>query len=177
VIDFDGVAPFQDFPTYSEDGFTLTTNIGDVRINDAFSPGNNAAQPSAGFGQGVDSSFTFINNHNMLFDMKSIDLLEATGYPNTFGVTMIATKSDFSTVSQTFTLDGIPGIETFIFSPEFTDLLSLQIIEDYSNPFFIDLVQIDNLVVSTVPEPSTLALLAIGGLGLLGVIKRKSTTH
>lgn len=177
TIDFEGVAPFQDFPTFSEEGFILTTNVGEVRINDAFSPGNNAAQPSFGFGQGLDSSFTLTNDNSRLFNVLSIDLLEATTFPDTFGVTIIGTKFDFTTVMQTFTLDGIAGIETFAFLPEFTNLISLKVVEDSTNTFLTDVVQIDNIQlsdVSAVPEPSIFLGLATA-LGFGAFSKRKSS--
>lgn len=177
TIDFDGVAPFQDFPTFSEKGFILTVNVGEVRVNDAFSPGNNAAQPSFGFGQGLDSSFTLTNGKNHLFNVLSIDLLEATVFPDTFGVTAIGTKSDSTTVSQTFTLDGIAGRETFVFSPEFTSLISLNIVEDSTNSFSVDIVQVDNIELSTVaavPEPLTI-LGSATALGFGALLKRESS--
>src|SRR4029434_10767949 len=69
VIDFDSAASFRDFPTHSEDGFTLTPNIGKVRINNAFAPFSNAAQPSFGFGQSIDSGFTSTNNLALPFSV------------------------------------------------------------------------------------------------------------
>ena len=163
TIDFDSVAPFTDFPTYSEDSFTLTPNVGEVRINDAFAPFSNAAQPSFGFGQGFDSGFTFTSDLHSPFRLLSIDLLEATGFPDTFGVTLIGMRSDSSLVTQTFTLDGIAGAQTFILPSSFSDLTSLRIAEDTANGFFIDIVQIDNVRFAAVPEPGTWALLGLAG--------------
>src|SRR5262249_19656910 len=124
IIDFDGVAPFTDFPVYSEDGFTLTPSIGEVRINNAFAPFSNAAQPSFGFGQGLDSGFTFTNDGQLPFRLSSIDLLEATEYPARFGVTLTGTRTDSSVVTQTFTLDGVAGAQTFILPASFSNLRS-----------------------------------------------------
>jgi hypothetical protein len=149
IIDFNG-APPGDYNPYSEDGFTLTPSGGAtaVRISDFFSPGDNAAGPDTGFGQGLDSSFTFTNDSNLPFDAVSIDLLEAVSAPQAFGVTIIGTKADQSMVTQTFTLDGIAGKQNFTFSPDFTELVSLKIAEDSSNAFFTDDVQIDNVVLA-----------------------------
>jgi len=174
TIDFDSVAPFTDFPTYSEDGFTLTPNVGEVRINNALAPFSNAAQPSFGFGQGFDSDFTFISDVHLPFNLLSIDLLEATVFPDAFGVTFIGTRSDSSLVTQTFTLDGIAGAQTFTLPSSFSSLRSLRIAEDTANGFFIDIVQIDNVQFAVVPEPSTWSLLGLaGGVILICVLYEK----
>jgi hypothetical protein len=144
TINFDQ-SPWQDYSVYTEKGFSLTPNVGKVRINDAFSPGNMAAQPSFGFGQGMDSSFTFSNEQHWAFNALSIDLLEASDYPDTFGVTMIGTRTNTTIATQTFTLDGIPGAQTFFFSPDFTNLVSLKIAKNASDRFDVDIVQIDNV--------------------------------
>ena len=174
TIDFDSVAPFTDFPTYSEDGFTLTPNVGEVRINNAFAPFSNAAQPSFGFGQGLDSGFTFTSDLHLPFSLLSIDLLEATVFPDSFGVTLIGTRWDSSAVTQTLTLDGIAGAQTFTLPSSFSDLRSLRIAEDTANGFFIDIVQIDNVQFAVVPEPGTWSLFGLSmGVVLLRVFYEK----
>jgi hypothetical protein len=170
TIDFDDVTvprdPF-DPPlwTYSEDGFTLTPNFGEIYISNLYPPYSNAAFPSSGFGQGNDSSFTFTNDSSLPFEALSIDLLEGTGSPDHYGVTLFGTKSDLSIVTQTFRLDGIAGSQTFAISSAFTDLISLKIGEDASNGFFLDKVAVDNVVLGT-PEPATVLLFGLGGLFL-----------
>ena len=166
VVDFDGVLGDQDFLAYSEDGFTFETNIGEVRIHDAFSD-SMAAHPTFGFGQGVDSHFMVARDVDEEFDVLSIDLLEATGVPEAFGITMTGTKADFGTVSQTFTLDGIPGAETFWLATDFAELISLEIGEDVGNSFSLEKVAIDNVTFGISPEPVTGLLVLLGGLGLL----------
>lgn len=161
TIDFDNTAPYRDFSQYSEDGFTLTTNVGQVRINNAFKPFSNAAQPSFGFGQGMDSSFTFRHSQET-FNLLSIDLLEATGVPEKFGVTLIGTRSDGSTVTRTLTLDGIAGAQTFTLPSTFSGLTSLRIAEDSANSIRTEAVQIDNIRATAPgslqqPEKSALA--------------------
>lgn len=173
VIDFDSVEPFADFPVYFEDGYMLTPNIGGVRIGDAFSSGDNAAQPSFGFGQGIDSSFAFTNDSSNLFSASSIDLLEATVFPDTFGITLIGTKADTSVVSQTLTLDGVAGTETFALSGAFSGLVSLKIAEDITNSFSIDIVAIDDIVLTRVPLPAATWLFGSGLIGLIGFARRK----
>ena len=144
TIDFNK-AQERDYSVYTEDGFSLTPNIGKVRVNSAFPPGSEAASPSFGFGQDSDSSFTFKNQQHRLFSALSIDLLEATGFPQTFGITMIGVKADSTVVTQTFVLDGIPGAQTFIFSSDFNDLVSLKIAKNNSDEFNTEDVQIDNV--------------------------------
>ena len=144
TIDFNK-AQERDYGIYTEDGFSLTANTGAVRINSAFPPGSPAASPSAGFGQDEDSSLIFKNQQHRAFSAVSIDLLEATGFPDTFGITMIGTKADYTVVTQTFILDGIAGAQTFTFSSDFTDLVSLKIAKNFSDSFETEDVQIDNL--------------------------------
>ena len=166
VVDFAGVSG-GDFPTYSEDGFTLATNVGCVRISDTYGQ-NNAAQPSFGFGQGsLDSHVMVTKDDSLLFDVVSIDLLEATGVPEAFGITMMGIKPDASTISQTFTLDGISGAETFWLSLDFVELCALEIWEDTDNSFDTEIVQIDNVTFDISPEPVTGLLVLLGGIGIL----------
>lgn len=171
TIDFDSVPPFaEEVPTYSEDGFTLSPNIGAVLIHNTFAPFSNAAHPTFGFGQGFDSGFTFTSDLHLLFSLLSVDLLEATELPEPFGVTLIGTRSDSSVVTRTFTLDGIAGAQTFALPPEFSDLNSLRIAEDTANGIFTEAVQVDNVRFAVVPEPSTWSLFGLS----VGVILLRS---
>src|ERR1041385_4354961 len=106
TIGFDVATPSADYSQYSEGGFTLTTTVGSVRINNAFVLSGNAAQPSFGFGQGLDSAFTVTSDLHRPFTLLSVDLLEATGFPQKFGVTLTGTHADATFARQTFTLDG-----------------------------------------------------------------------
>jgi len=181
TIDFGDVPAFTDVPVYTEDGFAITTNVGEVRINNCFSPaagealppfgscyavGNNAAQPSFGFGQGMDSKFIFTHAGGLPFEVTSIDLLEATVFPAPFSIVATGFGFDGSTVSQMFTLDGVAGSQTFFFDTSFQGLQSLVLSEDAANSFPIDIVQIDNIVATPVPAPST-AVLMIAGFSVL----------
>jgi hypothetical protein len=154
TITFNGVTPFQDFSEYVESGFSLVATPGQVRVNNAFSPGNNAAQPSFGFGQGMDSRFTLRDSHGRVFDLLSLDLLEATAFPAAYSVVVMGTRGDASTVSQTITLDGVAGAQTFAMPADFTNLISVSIRENPTNQYPTEIVQIDNIVVRPPPPPT-----------------------
>lgn len=149
VMNFNAAKSYSDHRLYTESGFTLKANPGKVRINDAFSPDDNAAQPSFGFGQGLNSRFTLTSNATAPFSIKAIDLLEATVFPKPYGITFIGTKADASIVKHTFKLDGVAGKQTFTFSSDFSGLVSLKMTEDVTNGFSTDVIQIDNVVLST----------------------------
>ena len=157
VIEFEDVPPSTDVPVYSEDGFELTTNVGQVRISDFLSPGDNAAQPSFGFGQGVDSKFILTESDDNPFHLISIELLEASLFPEPWGVTLVGTKSDNSVVTVTFTLDGVAGPETFFLPSAFVGLISVDIEEDASNEYPLDIVLIDDVVLEVQPVPVELS--------------------
>ncbi|RCJ24512.1 hypothetical protein A6S26_18245 [Nostoc sp. ATCC 43529] len=80
-------------------------------------------------------------------------------------VTFVGVKADSSTISNTFTLNGIKGFQTFNFT-NFTNIISTS--WQQVSPFH----QFDNIVISdstttTVPEPtSILGLLSFAAIGL-----------
>nr|WP_320010236.1 PEP-CTERM sorting domain-containing protein [uncultured Desulfobulbus sp.] len=102
-----------------------------------------------------------------LFSVYSIDLSELYDLGVSETVTFYATNSSGATVSQSFTLDGSFGMETFSFSSDFIDVASVYWIQtDYG-------VQFDNIVTSPVPEPSTLLLFGLGLFGLSACTNKK----
>jgi len=147
--------------TYSEAGFTLTE----------FDPDN--VLPFVTFGQGetrYGGSPALYNNNGDggtrltrdgggEFALLSIDLANDKRFGAT-AITFTGTKSDASTVSQSFTIDTNNVLTMFQFSSDFTDLTKVEWRQ--LSPFH----QFDNITVETpatpVPEPGTMALMAVG---------------
>jgi hypothetical protein len=108
------------------------------------------------------------------FGMVSADLAEwSTAYPEAVTVPFVGYRRDGSTVTASFTTDGVmdgtgplADFQTFYFGPEFAGVYRIRI------PAYG--WSLDNLVVS-IPEPGTGAL-AIVGAAILGVrfLKRKT---
>lgn len=106
-----------------------------------------------------------------LFSLSSVDLAGFRGGEGTIQV--VGTFADFSTISTTFSLDGVvDGIggltdfQTFTFGAGWTNLASARIIN--TGPDALQgLFSVDNIVV--VPEPETYTML-LTGLGLLGFL-------
>ena len=84
-------------------------------------------------------------------------------------------------VVQQDTIEGYVGHldGTFLDTPMFTfDTSSITAEYAYNGPIALKAIggatnQYDNVVVAAIPEPSTLTLLALGALGLLGYGRRK----
>lgn len=132
VIDFESLAAadgsFTFLTTYSEDGFTLA-NPSEPNASDAF------GSPHSGNTSYYQGSAALINNYPFTstvltkddggpFNVVSIDLAEITTDGGAAEVPFTGTRADGSTVSATFTTDGVEGFQTFTFDG-FTDLVSL----------------------------------------------------
>jgi hypothetical protein len=123
---------------------------------------NGTAYLAGAFGDSLQFSFT----NGSSFNLVAVDLAEySTVVPNAVTVPFYGYRADGSVVSTSFTTDGIidgagplADFQTFYFGPEFSNLMRVEI------PTFG--WSLDNLVVS-IPEPSSLALLGLGGLALL----------
>jgi hypothetical protein len=110
------------------------------------------------------------------FGVLSVDLAEwSTGYPEPVTVPFVGYRHDGSTVTASFTTDGIidgtgplADFQTFYFPPQFVGLYQVRIPTDGWT--------LDNLVLSYgVPEPGpgTLVMLGAGLLGLR-LLRRKA---
>lgn len=173
VMDFESLAHADDQIadvgfSYSEDGFLLS-NL----MSDGF--------PFASYGTSSEffsGSTALINDNDDgptqltrlgggAFNLQSIDLAELYGLASS--VSFVGTKANGSMVSASFDLDGQVGAETFTFGAEFTNLSSVT----WSNAAYYH--QFDNISVSAVPEPASIAML-MAGLGLLGAIGRRRSS-
>jgi hypothetical protein len=133
-------------------------------------PDNGTAYVLAGLGD----SLMFGLDDGSDFGMVSADLAEwSTAYPEAVTVPFVGYRRDGSTVTASFTTDGVmdgtgplADFQTFYFGPEFAGVYRIRI------PAYG--WSLDNLVVS-IPEPGTGAL-AIVGAAILGVrfLKRKT---
>lgn len=108
-----------------------------------------------------------------LFTLSSITLSEL--YPfdydpefnSEFDIEFSGFFSDGSAISQTFTLDGLVGVETFSFDTGFTDLVSARWLQ---TP---DIYQFDDIKANPVPEPSSILLFGLGLVYFAGVRRNK----
>lgn len=107
------------------------------------------------------------------FSLHTIDLAQLFVGPNFNEVlTFTGHLVGGSTVTQSFTVpgqaSGAPVLSTYLFQPTFANLTSV----DFAGQ---NHYQFTNVVlnVSAVPEPSALALLGTGALGLIGVNARR----
>jgi hypothetical protein len=165
TITFDG-APEQPrgtayaIPEYSESGMVFKP-FGPI---DAAPPyrltrngGGILAMPDNGTAflqTGVGDSLEFYNVDGSAFSLISVDLAEYSFYFNPWDVTFNGFRSDGTMVSTSFTLIGLPSFQTYMFGPEFSDLIRVEVpTQGYS---------LDNVVVATVPEPT------VTGLSILG---------
>jgi hypothetical protein len=171
TIAFDG-SPVQPpgtqylIPQYTESGFVfkpfgpidaappfrLTRNGGGI----SFYPENGTAYLQAMMG----NSLEFYAINGAAFSLGSVDLCEYSMFFASPTVTFNGFKADGTTVSATFTLDGVidgtgaaGDFQTFSFGADFASLVRVEVpTQGYS---------LDNLVV-VIPEPSAGALLLVG---------------
>jgi len=108
-----------------------------------------------------------------LFTLSSIALSELYIYDDgpgvnpEFDVEFSGFFSDGSIISQTFTMDGLTGVEVFSFESEFTNLISVSWMQTQ------DFYQFDDIKASPVPEPSSILLFGIGILFFAGSRRKK----
>jgi hypothetical protein len=110
-----------------------------------------------------------------LFSLRSVDL---AGFPANLEdpVHVIGTYADDSTVTHVLTLDGLvdgPGnevdFESFVLPSSFTGLQRVDFkLNGTGNGNFEALMGIDDLDATAVPEPTSIALLALGLMGGAG---------
>jgi hypothetical protein len=169
-ITFDG-PPFQ--PAGSSFGVSSYTELGmhfrPLPGSDGFTrawtnrasawPDNGTPYILAGAGDTL--AFSYLSGP--LFGLVSVDLAAfSTGFPN-YIVNFVGYRSGGGTITTSFSGNGI-AFQTYYFGPEWLSGLTRVEIPTYG-------WSLDNLVVF-IPEPSTAALLLVGGL-VFGVCRRK----
>ncbi len=158
VIDFEALrSAGSDSPTvgasYVERGFLLTdAEFATDGLGSPFHLGGSTYL----YSDVPDSTISLTHTLGYTFSISAIDLVEFITGGNV-SVTFTGNRADNSTVQQTFTLDGLPGFETFTFDPRFRNLVSVR--WDDSADFHA----FDNIEVA-VPAPATILLLGSGTL-------------
>lgn len=162
--------------TYVEEGFQLQSSLNTIfgpLPNTLFAPDAvnvlfNPADSSYAMAASVGAKTTMTNLGGQAFSVASIDLahLLDVNLPNRT-VTFVGTRTDASTVSQTFTFSN--NWSTAYFGSNFTWLTKLSWSE---NALVTRDFQVDNINVTAVPEPETYAML-MAGLALVGYAARR----
>ena len=174
VIDFEGHVPMDDGAQVQyQDGFTFSFSAAGWGIFEDTFVGGGSPYTSNGTarllvaGSSVGpASVTMTASDNSLFSVSGLDA--ATMFPDFSGaVDIVGTLADASTVSQTLAVTDT--FASFSLDPAFTSLVSVSFSETLAGAyrttpgFALDNIEVGEV---SIPEPSTLALL---GLGLLGV--------
>jgi hypothetical protein len=158
--------------TYTESGFTVSSlsgvgflSVGTLRSSYA---GSTALQE---FQSTALTRLTQVGGGN--FDLSSIDLADFTNGGSQPIVNFTGTRADNSTVTQSVTLDALPGLQTLNFSG-FTNLAKVE----WNNTGSFS-HQFDNINVSaastgttSVPEPFTIIGTVIGGTAAVRMRKK-----
>lgn len=168
VIDFDALATpgfgVTLLPAYSEDGYQLTTNSGLLGSFHSSSP-LYAGSPSMTNTPLATTSLTRAGG--AAFSLDSIELADLFSLGSgPYDVTFLGHLAGGGTVSQTFSINTGSAFSPHSFSG-FSHLASVTWQQG-----LMRLHQFDNIVVTSVPEPGTYAML-LAGLGLFGWMSRR----
>jgi hypothetical protein len=150
--------------TYQEDGLIFSTpnQIFRVGANAANRPNNGTPHIAPLF---LQKPLSIARVDGGVFHLHSVDLAEySTVYPQPKGITFTGVKSNSTTVSTTFTIDGVidgtgplADFQTFTFPATFRDLISAQVT--------VDVYALDNLVFENVSVSPASAVMNTASAG------------
>jgi hypothetical protein len=147
--------------TYTESGFTISYP-GQIGLLYYGTQRSGYQGLTALFPYAIASLISLTKVGGSPFDLSSIDLTDFTGGGQQTTFNFTGTRADNSTITQSVTVDTLPGFQTFNFS-SFTNLAKVEWNSGCSVP------QFDNINVSVastttaVPEPFTIIGTIIGG--------------
>ncbi|MGD9506589.1 MAG: hypothetical protein AB7W37_16910 [Syntrophobacteraceae bacterium] len=160
--------------TYEEAGllFTNTATVDSSGFEPTFSTMGALAYGYSGSTALINDNYAgetmLTTTSRAVFSMNSISLSELYADdedPFSFDVVFTGLLSDGSTVTATFTVDGLTGAQTFAFGSEFSSLISLSWVDTNG-------IQFDNVDASPVPIPGAIWLLGSSLAGLAS-LRRK----
>ena len=103
TIGFQGLVPGGSVPSYSESGYTVTPNVGNIYAADE-GGGNTVMFPSM-----AGAVFTLVRDDGLPFDLFNVDLGEINGSVGTQTVQFVGYLYLGGAVNQTFVTDGVYG--------------------------------------------------------------------
>ena len=110
TIGFQGLVPGGSVPSYSESGYTVTPNVGNIYAADE-GGGNTVMFPSM-----AGAVFTLVRDDGLPFDLFNVDLGEINGSVGPQTVQFVGYLYLGGAVNQTFVTDGVYGRQTFALS-------------------------------------------------------------
>jgi hypothetical protein len=172
VIDFESLAVNDNAPhyppsTYTEDGFNVSTLgvFATWGTQMSYYPGSTALF------EDYSGTTTLSQVGGGAFTLTSIDIGNAYNYGDSNTINFTGLRADNITVSQSFTTDSLPGLQTVVFS-NFTNLVSANwTTQDQFDNICTD-GNCSNASSTDVPEPFTV-LGTIFGAGYGVALKRK----
>jgi hypothetical protein len=145
--------------TYTESGFTVSYS-GSVGLLYYGTQYRNYQGSTALFPYATNNLVNLTKNGGGAFDLASIDLTDFTGGGAQMTFNFTVTKADNTNVTQSVTVDALPGFQTFNFSG-FTNLTKVEWNSGGSIPQF-DNINVSAAGTTAVPEPFTIIGTVIG---------------
>ena len=165
------------FNFYDEDGFRLSDGSGILFPGTLTTQWANSGNSTAIHSNNPTDLITMVDLGGNPFGVSTVDLSELSLSAGTPTARFIGNKVGGGSVIQTIILDDLLGVETFnlqLLDPAFSALTSLDF-QDFDQSTFTQ-VQFDNITITSVPEPTTLLLMASGLACLVGYARRGKAT-